>query len=375
MKILVNCSNLKVGGGIQVALSFIHESIKFLSNDYCIVANEKVFDQIAIEKFPSNYKFMKFNYKFNRDSNLYLSKVENDFSPDIVFSIFGPTYWTPTSPHLMGFARGHTIYHKSLYRKYLNFKNRLFFDLKNNLLIYYTKKNSNNYVVETKSAQKVLSTMLPKNKKVYFVSNTYSSIYDTPSLWETIKMPLKNKNEFWFTYICANYPHKNISILPEVVSHLKKLDQKHQYKIILSINENQVDLSEEQKNNFIFLGKLNVNQCPPVYEAADALLMPSLIETFSASYLEAMKMQCPILTSDLDFAHDICKDAAIYFDPLNPKEIAAKILQLVSDNILREELINKGSERLLNFPTAKERAEQYLEICKIIVNETNNTRS
>lgn len=374
MRILINCSNIQIGGGIQVALSFIYETINFYDNEYCIIAHEKVYFQINIKDFLANYKFIKYNYKLSKHSNHCLNEIEKEYKPDIVFSIFGPTYWTPKSPHLMGFARGHTIFPNSLYRKKLNFKNRVLFDIKNKILMYYTKKNSSNFVVETESAQQGLRAFLPSSKKVFYVPNTYSTVYDSPSLWKTVDLPNKEKNEFWFVYICANYPHKNIQILPEVVSYLSKLAPNHKYKIILSINENELVLSEKQKQHFIFLGSLEVNQCPLIYKVADALLMPSLIETFSASYLEAMKMNCPILTSDLEFAHDICKEAATYFDPLKPKDIAVKILQLVSDNILRGELIHKGSERLLNFPTAKERAEQYLEICKIIANETNNTR-
>lgn len=374
MRILLNCSNLQVGGGIQVALSFIYESLKLMDYDYCVIVHEKIYSQIDIHNFSGNYRFIKYNYKFGQQSNRFLSEIENDYIPDIVFSIFGPTYWTPKSPHLMGFARGHVIYQDSLYRKQLHLKNRILFDIKNKILMYYTKINSNNFVVETESAQRALRTLLPADKRVYYVSNTYSSVYDTPSLWKEVKLPNKGKNELWFVYICANYPHKNIQILPKVISLLKKIDKVHEYKIILSINEDELPLSKEEKRHFIFLGKLNVDQCPLLYKIADALLMPSLIETFSASYLEAMKMQCLILTSDLSFAHDICADAAIYFDPLDPEDIVAKVLNVFSDHALRTTFINRGSDRVLDFPTAKERAEQYLEICKQLSNETNNTR-
>ena len=68
-----------------------------------------------------------------------------------------------------------------------------------------------------------------------------------------------------------------------------------------------------------------VENCPKLYNQADAMFLPTLLETFSASYPEAMKMERPILTSDLDFAKDICGDAALYFNPLDSYDIANKI--------------------------------------------------
>ena len=62
-----------------------------------------------------------------------------------------------------------------------------------------------------------------------------------------------------------------------------------------------------------------------------------------------MKMQKPILTSDLSFAKDICQDSALYFDPLNPKDIAEKIIRLSADKELQNQLIGNGLERLKQF--------------------------
>ena len=51
------------------------------------------------------------------------------------------------------------------------------------------------------------------------------------------------------------------------------------------------------------------------------MILPTLLESFSATYIEAMFHGKTILTSDLDFARDVCGEAAFYFDPLNPQSI------------------------------------------------------
>jgi len=75
------------------------------------------------------------------------------------------------------------------------------------------------------------------------------------------------------------------------------------------------------------------------------LLMPSLIETVGLPYLEAMHFGRPIPTSDLDFAHDVCGDAASYFDPWDPDAIAASVSRFAADPGLRARLAAASSAR------------------------------
>ena len=92
----------------------------------------------------------------------------------------------------------------------------------------------------------------------------------------------------------------------------------------------------------------------------------SVKENETVIVLEAMKMEKPILTSNYSFAADICGDAALYFDPLDAKDIAEKILKLKDDKKLYDELIKIGKERLKDFEASRSRAEKYLEICEKI---------
>ena len=82
------------------------------------------------------------------------------------------------------------------------------------------------------------------------------------------------------------------------------------------------------------------------YRGCDALFLPTLLESFTGTYVEAMYFGVPILTSDLDFARHVCGDAAIYFNPWDPGSIKDAILRLRSDSDLRRELVNRGRERL-----------------------------
>ena len=74
--------------------------------------------------------------------------------------------------------------------------------------------------------------------------------------------------------------------------------------------------------------------------------MPTLLESFSGSYIEAMHYGVPILTSDLDFAHDVCGESAIYFDPWNVETIKNAILELINNPEQARKLISAGKTQL-----------------------------
>jgi glycosyltransferase involved in cell wall biosynthesis len=82
------------------------------------------------------------------------------------------------------------------------------------------------------------------------------------------------------------------------------------------------------------------------YTACHALCLPTLLESFTATYVEAMHFRRPILTSDLDFAHAVCGDAALYFDPWSPESIRSAIERLRVDSALADDLVARGSARL-----------------------------
>lgn len=95
--------------------------------------------------------------------------------------------------------------------------------------------------------------------------------------------------------------------------------------------------------------------------------MPTLLESFSGTYLEAMKAGCPILTSDRDFAREVCGEAALYFDPLDADSIVRTILRLRDEPGLRQRLIAAGQKRLQQrFPTWAEVTERYVELLRKI---------
>lgn len=93
------------------------------------------------------------------------------------------------------------------------------------------------------------------------------------------------------------------------------------------------------------------------YKNALCFVLPSLYEGFGLPVLEAMKYGCPVITSNVSSLPEAGGDAALYIDPENVDDIAEKIQKIISDQKLRNDMIEKGYQQIKKFSwekTAKE---------------------
>ena len=87
--------------------------------------------------------------------------------------------------------------------------------------------------------------------------------------------------------------------------------------------------------------------------------MPTLLESFSIVYLEAMYHGLPVFTSDMWFARAVCGDAAAYFDPLDAEDILHSITKIMPHAVARRKLVEAGKQQLASFPTWNENFAKY----------------
>jgi glycosyltransferase involved in cell wall biosynthesis len=368
MKLLINASNLKMGGSLQVAHSFIHEIIKYDNICFHIVLSEQLAAQIDRRVFPSNFTFYVYSMKvfsFNGliGRNRFLSSLEKRIRPDCVFTIFGPTYWSPSVRHVVGFADGWCYYPESLAFRHISrvlwFKRILMIKYK----VFKIRNESDVLIVETKDARDhILKLFDLSPDKIHVVGNTYHSIYNQHNQEEFDLKPVVS-GEFRLLTLSAGYPHKNLGIINPVSAILQKKGLKVRFYVTLD-TKSYKSIFRQNNSQVTNLGPVKVKNGPSLYRQVDALFLPTLLETFTSSYPEAMKMGKPILTSDLSFARDICGDTAEYFNPVDAEDIALKIEKVILNPVRRNELIERGKRRVLTFETSSSRAEKYLNICR-----------
>ncbi len=81
------------------------------------------------------------------------------------------------------------------------------------------------------------------------------------------------------------------------------------------------------------------------YQQADVLVIPSSLEGFGLPLLEAMAAGCPVACSNTTALPETGGNAALYFDPFSPAQAAEKIVTILENPVLREELIQRGKAR------------------------------
>ncbi len=371
MRILINTSNIIVGGGIQVSLSVLNELKEITDNSYHVLLSLKLSNQIKKSDFPKNFEFYEIetspsNLKVRKKIIKKLDDLEEKIKPEIVFSVFGPSYWKPKAMHVSGFADGWCYNPESIAYKELNVLERCKTRFLNKYKNYFIKRDTDFLIVETSIAKNNIAKYLGYDKnKIFVVGNTYSSHFN-----KDVKKYSKNST-FRLITISAFYKHKNLKIINEVTKFLK-IKSKQKFQFYLTIDNESFENTFANNRDVINLGPQRAEDCPNLYAKYDALFLPTLLETFTASYPEAMKMNKPILTSNIDFAVNLCANAAHYFNPKNPSEIADKIIEVRENRELYLQLIENGNERLKSFETPSTRIKKYLGIFNKIINNHVN---
>jgi glycosyltransferase involved in cell wall biosynthesis len=108
---------------------------------------------------------------------------------------------------------------------------------------------------------------------------------------------------------------------------------------------------------------------PTIYPAADAFVLPTLYETFALVCLEAMASGLPVLASPVGGIEDYLRDGENGFHiQRDPKEIAAKLDQLLNDRELHASLRAAGIATARKYEWKKV-AQQYLSLFDDLIAE------
>ena len=353
----INLSNIRSGGALQVAISFLLE----LKNEDISKYNFLVTKEIYEELKQLNYRFLDSLKIYNSSIFKFLSfslltEIKN---VEIVFTLFGPFYAFTRAKTITGFAQAWILFPNNLASIKLSFFNKLKYKLKFFIQFLFFKKDDI-LIVETEVGKKILVEKF-NFKDVHLVNNSLNSVFlsNVPKIKELGK-------RFRIGVIGRNYRHKNLEILPQILDIINvEFESKVTFHVTLTDEEyNSMSLSFQKK--IINYGSLNVSECPKFYNKMDMIFFPSLLELFSATPLESLYMKKPFVCSDLSFNKGFLEDFAFYAKPNDIKDSAKvlmEVLELLKSN--DQSLINKlnlGSEYIKNNFQPSNRAKAYLEI-------------
>jgi alpha-1,3-rhamnosyl/mannosyltransferase len=108
-------------------------------------------------------------------------------------------------------------------------------------------------------------------------------------------------------------------------------------------------------------GLVEESDVPALISGADALLYPTLYEGFGLPVVEAMACGTPVLTSSTSALQEIAGGYAYLVHPLDVEAIARGIVALATNPKVRDDFIELGRKRALDFSWDKA-AERTLEV-------------
>lgn len=109
----------------------------------------------------------------------------------------------------------------------------------------------------------------------------------------------------------------------------------------------------------LFPGFLSNSDLAALIRHSSGVVFPSLYEGFGMPVLEAMALGVPVACSNTTSLPEIAADAAIFFDPRLPIQMASAIVAVVNDDKLRKRLVASGNNRIADFSDPNRMAEEY----------------
>ena len=173
-------------------------------------------------------------------------------------------------------------------------------------------------------------------------------------------MPAGRKPPFkqpYLLYTGSLYPHKNVENLVKAVM---LVNRKTPLVLYIASSRNVFFerfsryLSSLGAEKYVrLLGFVPDRKLAAVYKGATAFVFPSLMEGFGLPGLEAMAADTVLISANTSCLPEIYGQAALYFDPLNPQDMAEKINRVLADAGLRSSLIKAGRKQLSRYSWSK----------------------
>jgi len=373
---LFNAANNTMGGGIQTATNFIRLAVT--STDTRITWHFLISPQIArnleaLEIDPQGdprFEVASISPARSRAARRMWARHIDAMAPDLVYTMSGPAYLRVSAPHVMGCSNAYISHArfgqyfgagmKAGVRKLMESTFKWAHTHRADYLIFQTESARSGFL--RRSIWRRAQTSVIANA----LGRSFTEALPGPLLRSAPKPSLARPLSVLVP--SAGYAHKNLDI---VLSTAKRLHTMHPglFRFVLTLPDcdvwrrisdgaRQAGLEEMIVNR----GPFTAAEAPEMYRQSDLMFLPTRLETFSGSYLEAMWCGLPIVTSDFGFARDICGPAALYVDSLSSLDCATALTRFLDGGDTFERLVSEGHRQVQTFPTLTQRYEAIVEL-------------
>ncbi len=174
-----------------------------------------------------------------------------------------------------------------------------------------------------------------------------------------------NKNPY-FLYVGNAYPHKNIETLVQAFQIFSEKNPTYKLKLVgredYFYKRLKRTLTGDKGKNIEFLGFVPDDALGGLYKHASATVIPSYMEGFGLTALEAMQMGCLVVASEIPSLQEICKNNAFYFNPSDPLHLAKTLDKVCTLSIQDKNQIIEDSKKHAKLFTWEKTANLTLDV-------------
>lgn len=381
MRIAINTISTKKqsGGALQIAYNFLLESLRHSEEVEWFYITSSDVDELVRENFQHLYGTRYFVFPTQPDFKGTYSQVkkelaiwEDKYKPDVIYSISSPCYFTFKTKEVMRFANAWVTNPNRYAWNSLPFKAWLRMRLYRINQLRMLRK-AKYIVTQSEIVGQGLKTLfhLPE-KNVRVVPNVLPKVFKT-----LLVAHFKDEQFVDIACVASPFPHKNLSIIPKVLKDLKENHHLTNVRFHLTIPADDPTINHIESEcaaiglsgSVVNHGRCSQVELGKVYNHCSICFLPTLLETFSATSLEAMYFGLCIVATEFGFNKEIIGDAGLYYKPVDAGDAAEKIALLIKDDKLSHSLQLKMKERLVLFEDYKKHFE---DIQSFLVEVGNN---
>lgn len=202
------------------------------------------------------------------------------------------------------------------------------------------------------------------------------SNFDTSSSRESIMAKYSIPSDYkLFLYVGRFHGYKDLETAIRAFSIVLK-EKRHKIKFLV-IGKGEMERSIRQEilrnhveDHVLLLGNVENGKLKQYYTGSDIFVFPSIGEGFGLVFLEAMICGLPIIASSEGSSSEIIGDAGLIFTARNPNDLASKMMELLDNQDLYNEIKVNCRKRASIF-TWEEAANKYYDIYRDILGKVD----
>jgi glycosyltransferase involved in cell wall biosynthesis len=216
------------------------------------------------------------------------------------------------------------------------------------------------------TAEDVVELMGIPNEKIYVIPHGHNGVDNS-----AVTLPLPNVvRKPYLLFVGTIEPRKNVEAIVEAFTQVHR--QHPDLSLVLAgpwgwktAAVRKAIASSNARESIRVLNYVSDNERLALYQSATALVWPSWYEGFGFPVVEAMAAGCPVIAGATSSLFEVAGDAALLVRPYDQAGLVQAIENVVSDEKLRQTLVERGHARAAHF-SWQETARKMWEVFEVV---------